>query len=248
MFFSEIYYLCEKKKEKKKMISDPKTSCTVVDYKCKCFEVLSPDELELVNQNAVNITYKKGETICKQGTFASHIVIIEEGLAKVSVEECDRTLILKIIPEGNMIGLTAISDHNNTFQYSASAYIDTKARLIDTTVMKKIAKENASFAFELLNLLAANNVQIYGRFFCLTNKQSYGKLADILICLADRVYKKREFDLLLSRKEIAELSDMSTENVIRMLKKFKDDGLIDMTGKRFKIIDYENLKKVSAIG
>ena len=99
-----------------------------------------------------------------------------------------------------------------------------------------------------LNLLAANNVQIYGRFFCLTNKQSYGKLADILLCLADRVYKKREFDLLLSRKDLAELSDMSTENVIRMLKKFKDDGLIEMIGKKFSIIDYDSLKQVSALG
>lgn len=230
------------------MISNSKTSCTVVDYKCRCFDVLTPKEKELIKQNEVNVTYKKGETICKQGTFASHIVIIEEGLAKVSVEECNRTLILKIIPEGNMIGLTAISDHNNTFQYSASAYVDTKARLIDTTVFKQIVKANAEFSFELLNLLAANNVQIYGRFFCLTNKQSYGKLADILICLADRVYKDREFDLFLSRKEIAELSDMSTENVIRMLKKFKDDGLIQIKGKKISILDYDNLQKVSALG
>jgi CRP/FNR family transcriptional regulator len=230
------------------MVSDSKTSCTVVDYKCKCFEVLTPEELELISQNEVHVSYKKGETICKQGTFASHIVIMEEGLAKVSVEECDRLLILKIIPEGNLIGLTAISDHNNTFQYSATAYVDSKARLIDTAVFKKIVKENAAFSFELLNLLAANNVQIYGRFFCLTNKQSYGKLADILLCLADRVYKKREFDLLLSRKELAELSDMSTENVIRMLKKFKEDGLIDIKGKKFAITNYENLKQISDLG
>lgn len=230
------------------MLKNIKTSCTVVDYKCKCFEVLTDDELQEISKNEVFVTYKRGESICKQGTFASHIVIMEEGLAKVSVEECNKSLILKIIPEGNMIGLTAISDHNNTFQYSASAYVDSKARLIDIKVFKKIVKQNSDFAFELLNLLAANNVQIYGRFFCLTNKQSYGKLADIILCLANRVYKKNEFDLLLSRKDLAELSDMSTENVIRMLKKFKEDGLIKMEGKRFTIIDYENLQNISALG
>jgi len=230
------------------MKENPRTSCTVVDYKSKYFEVLSEEELKLIKDNEVNVTYKKGESICKQGTFASHIVIMEEGLAKVSVEECGKSLILKIIPEGNIIGLTAISDHNSTFQYSATAYVDSKARLIDIKVFKSIVKKNASFAFELLNLLAANNVQIYGRFFCLTNKQSYGKLADIILCLANRVYKKQEFDLLLSRKEIAELSDMSTENVIRMLKKFKDDGLIEMNGKKFRIVDYDNLQKISALG
>ena len=229
-------------------MKDPKTSCTVVDYKCKCFEVLTDEELKLISENEVMVTYKRGETICKQGTFASHIVIMEEGLAKVSVEDCGKSLILKIIPEGNMIGLTAISDHNNTFQYSASAYVDSRARLIDIKIFKKIVKQNPSFSFELLNLLAANNVQIYGRFFCLTNKQSYGKLADILLCLVDRVYKKRSFDLLLSRKDLAELSDMSTENVIRMIKKFKDDGLIELSGKKFSVLNYDGLKQISALG
>jgi CRP-like cAMP-binding protein len=239
-------YICDRKR--KNMKESSRTSCTVVDYKSKFFEVLKEEELQLIKDNEVNVTYKKGETICKQGTFASHIVIMEEGLAKVSVEESGKSLILKIIPEDNIIGLTAISDHNNTFQYSATAYVDSKARLIDITVFKKIAKENAAFSFELLNLLAANNVQIYGRFFCLTNKQSYGKLADIILCLANRVYKKQEFELLLSRKELAELSDMSTENVIRMLKKFKDDGLIAMQGKNFKILDYESLQNISLLG
>ncbi len=224
------------------------SSCTVADYKCKCFDVLKPSEIELIKNNEVYVTYKRGETICKQGTFASHIVIMEEGLAKVSIEDCNKSLILKIIPEGNMIGLTALSQTNNTFQYSASAYVDSKARLIDIKIFKKIVKQNSDFSFELLNLLASNSVQIYGRFFCLTNKQSYGKLADIILCLSNRVYKKREFELLLSRKDLAELSDMSTENVIRMLKKFKEDGLIEMKGKQFKIIDYKNLVKISEIG
>ena len=229
-------------------VKKDRTSCTVIDYKCKCFDVLSTDELNLINENEVFVTYKKGETICKQGTFASHIVIMEEGLAKVSIDDCNKSLVLKIIPEGNMIGLTALSDQNNTFQYSASAYVDSKARLIDIAVFKKIVKQNPEFSFELLNLLASNNIQIYGRFFCLTNKQSYGKLADIILCLANRVYKSKKFELLLSRKDLAELSDMSTENVIRILKKFKDDGLIETDGKHFTIIDYDSLAKISELG
>lgn len=229
-------------------LEQTKTSCTVVDYKCKCFDVLTPSELELISANEVYVTYKRGETICKQGTFASHIVIMEEGLAKVSINDCNKTLILKIIPEGNMIGLTALSDQNNTFQYSASAYVDSKARLIDINVFIKIVKQNPEFSFELLNLLASNNIQIYGRFFCLTNKQSYGKLADIILCLSNRVYKSKKFEILLSRKDLAELSDMSTENVIRLLKKFKDDGLIEIEGKSFTIKDYESLIKISELG
>ena len=74
------------------------------------------------------------------------------------------------------------------------------------------------------------------------------RLADILLCLSDRVFKEIEFVLPLSRKDLGELSSMSSETVIRMLKKFKEDGLIEMEGKNFKILDYERLKSISEKG
>ena len=52
----------------------------------------------------------------------------------------------------------------------------------------------------------------------------------------------------LSRKELAELTGMSTESVIRMLKKFKDDGIIEMNGKTVNIANYDLLLKISEYG
>ena len=68
------------------------------------------------------------------------------------------------------------------------------------------------------------------------------------MCIADRVFNESEFELPLSRKDLAELSAMSAETVIRMLKKFKEDKLIEMTGKSIKIVDYERLKRISEKG
>jgi hypothetical protein len=41
---------------------------------------------------------------------------------------------------------------------------------------------------------------------------------------------------------------MSTESVIRVLKDFNDEGMIEMTGKMFKIVDFEKLGKISEVG
>jgi len=73
-------------------------------------------------------------------------------------------------------------------------------------------------------------------------------MADILLCLAGRVFKADEFEPNLSRKELAELTGLSTENVIRILKKFKDDGLIEEHNKTIKITNYELLTKISEHG
>jgi len=223
-------------------------SCTVSYDSIKCFDKLSDEELQLLETNRLEVTYNKGETICKQGTFASHIMYICRGLVNVYIENEVNTLTLKILPEGNLIGLTSLFETNNIFQYSASAYKETTIRLIDINIFKQLLKQNSEFAYEVINVLCEDSVQVYGRFFCFTHKQSYGRMADILLCLSCRIYKGEEFELLLSRKELADLTGMSTESVIRVLKKFKEDKLIEVEGKKYKILNQEKLQQISNHG
>lgn len=186
--------------------------------------------------------------ICKQGAFASHIMLVVSGLAKVFIESPSNSLVLKIIPDGNFIGMASISDEQNTYQYSAMSYIDSVVRQIDIKTFNQLLSQNPAFAKEVIGILTSNSLQIYGRFFCLTQKQAYGRLADIILCLADRVFKQNEFNLPLSRKDLAELSGMSQETVIRMLNKFIEEGLIQMDHKKFRVIDYIRLKQISDKG
>ncbi len=223
-------------------------SCTVSNAKCVCFDMLTKEEMELIESNSINVKYKKGEVICKHGTLAPHVVLLKQGLAKIYLEGLNDSLILKIITSGNIIGLTSIFEGNTIFQYSSMAYIDSTASLIDINVFRKVLKQNAEFANSIINILCENTIQTFGRFFCLTHKQLYGRMADILLCLSERIFKERDFELNLSRRELAELTGMSTESVIRMLKKFKDDGLIQMTGKTINITNFELLKKISEYG
>jgi CRP/FNR family transcriptional regulator len=128
------------------------------------------------------------------------------------------------------------------------AYVDSDVKLIDVNVFRQMLLRNSEFAREVIDVLSSNSVQIYNRFFCLTHKQAYGRLADIILCLADRIFKTSEFELPLSRKDLAELSGMSPETVVRMLKKFHDDGLIHLDGKNFTVLDYPKLKRISETG
>jgi CRP/FNR family transcriptional regulator len=175
-------------------------------------------------------------------------MFMQKGLAKVYLENGANTLVLKIIPDGNLLGLSSVNEENNTFQYSAMAYIDSEIKQIDIHFFKQLLGENPIFAREVINILGSNSVQINGRFFCLTHKQSYGRLADILLCLSERIFRKYNFELPLSRKDLAELSGMSPETVIRMLKQFSDDGLIKMEGKSLDILDPIRLKRISEKG
>lgn len=224
------------------------SGCTVNMQGCDCLSKLTPDEVELMDKNSNIISYKKGEIICKEGTFASHVMYMQKGLAKVFIESGNNSLVLKIIPEGNLLGLTSLSRENSVFQYSSIAYIDCIIKQIDINIFRRLLELNSAFALSVIDLLNARSTQMIGRFFCLTHKQSFGRLADIIICLSERVYKSNEFELPLSRKELAELSGMSTETVIRILKKFKEDKLIEIKEKKFKILNIQKMISISENG
>jgi CRP/FNR family transcriptional regulator len=223
-------------------------TCVVRTPEGTCFDLLTDDERKLVDDNMVEVHYKKGEIICKQGSFASKIIFLSEGLVKVYLEGNPKNLILTITPKNNLVGLPSIYDGNNTFLYSVSPYVDSWAKLIDINVFKQLLRQNAAFASRIINILNENTAQAYGRFFCLTRKQLHGRMADIMLCLSDRIFKSREFDLPLSRNDLGDLTGMSTESVIRIMKEFKDDKLISVSGKKITILDAERMRKIGDVG
>ncbi len=224
------------------------SSCNISSAHCNCFEKLTAEQLEELEANSVNVYYKKGETVCKQGAYASYVVYLTKGLAKVFLEDGSNSLVLKIVPGGSLVGLTSLSDYHPTFQYSAMTYVDSEVKQIEISFFKKLIYQNPDFAKEVIDILTSNSVQVNGRFFCLTCKQSYGRLADIILCLSERIFGSGEFDVPLSRKDLADLSGMGPETVIRMLKSFKDEGLIEMKGKSLRILDIEKLRRISETG
>lgn len=224
-------------------------TCTVdKSAHCKCFDVLTDDQRELIEKKQVEVFYKKGEVIAKFGSFATHIIQLCEGLAKVYLEDNNETLILKIIGPGSLIGLSALSDEGDTFRFTISAYEDSVAKLIDINTMKYLIRENGVFASRIINIMSENANQINNRFFFMVHRQSYGRLADLLLCLSGNIFKSPKFDLGLTRKELAELAGMSTENVVRVLKSFQKDGLIEIQGKSFIISNPEGLRRICTLG
>jgi CRP/FNR family transcriptional regulator, polysaccharide utilization system transcription regulator len=222
--------------------------CSVFEFDQSWYELLTEDERMLIDEHSVSINFKKGETVCKRGAFASHIYFLEEGLVKVYLEEKNKNLILTLSTKNNLLGLSSIFDGNNKLPYTVSTYTNSKVRMIDIQIFRQLLKQNSEFSYRIINLLNEKTAQIYGRFFSLTQKQLHGRLADILLCLANKIFKSNSFELPLSRADLGDLTGMSTESVIRMMKEFKEDGLIEMQCKSIELLDVIRLEKISEFG
>ncbi len=208
---------------------------------------LTTDELILFNKNRVEVNFKKGETIIKQGALAGHIVYVKSGLVKVFLEHGENELILSLEGRKKLIGLQAINS-NSIYPYSVSAYEDVSVCLLDIKTLKHIVGTNAKFAEQILNLIIEESNFSHNRMACLSLKQLHGRFADLLLCLSLRIYRRKVFKVPLSKKDMALITNMSQESMSRVIKEFNDDKITDIKGNRISILDFEKVRHLSVVG
>lgn len=225
-----------------------RSSCTISDVILDYRSILTPEELELIDSKTVEVKYRKGEVVFKQGSFANNIVIIHEGLLKTYIEGNDNRLVLQVFSPVKMVGLSALLENSHVRHYSAQVYVESRLSLIEIGVVRQLMASNAAFASKIVSLVAEQFIITSGRFYCLTMKQTYGRLADVLLCLGNRIYRTPRFPLQLSRKDFAELSGMTIESVSRIFTKFKHDGLIALDNDYLELLDIPKLEMISSKG
>ena len=220
-----------------------------IDCSCKSlpFKELTVDELIQINKNRVELNFKKGEIIIKQGALAAHLVYIKSGLIKVFREHRSEELVLSLETKGKMLGLHSLGSHN-LYYYSVAAYDDVSVCLIDLNSVKSLIKSNAKFATKLLNLISEDSLFLYERMACLTIKQLNGRFADLLLCLSLRIYKRKIFTVPLTKKDMAGIMNMSQESFSRVIKEFNDDAIIEFSGSQIRILDFAKIRNLSMYG
>lgn len=223
-------------------------NCVYCTRKTACFNNLSKTELEIFNSNRITIRYKKGEMIIKQGTVFNHVISFNAGLAKLNIEiDSKRNLLIGLIkPSEILAGPSMFADNKYTF--SVTALIDSTICMIDLDTFKKIFKSNNEFAESFLNSFSQRYIDTCKRFVSLTQKQMHGRVAEALIFLSETVYNSDNFELYLSRQELADFTGMSKESICRVLKEFNNDNIVLSKGKMFNIKDKEVLKRINEAG
>ena len=76
----------------------------------------------------------------------------------------------------------------------------------------------------------------------------HGRMADGLLYLSKAFFESDTFKLYLSRQEVADLTAMSKDSAIRILKDFERDGIIAMQGNELSILDKDQLQNISLKG
>jgi CRP/FNR family transcriptional regulator len=212
------------------------------------FKLLTPEETKKINEDRFEVQFKTGENIAKQGTKLTHLVNLTSGSVKLYIEGLNsRNLLLNIIGPYSIIGGPGLFT-DGKFHFSITALEETSVCFINAQHFKEILDANKTFAASFFKHLNMKQMMLFDKLVSLTQKQMHGKLADALLYLSEKIYKSTDFELLINRQDIADMTAMSKDSAIRILKEFEKDGIILTRGKKISIPKIEALKEISLKG
>ena len=224
------------------------SSCETCTRRWKNFQHLTKEELIMVNDNRYEATFKPGEIILKQGSPTSNALFMASGMAKTYIEGLNgKNFVISIALPGRLIlGPGAYVDSRHT--YTVAAITSVQACFINFEIFKQIVRSNGIFAESLLEDISEKSQNTFTRMVNLSQKKMHGRLADALLYFSNAVFKSDEYEMILSRQELGEMTNMAKECVVRILKELEETGVIYSDSSKIKILDRQKLIQISLKG
>lgn len=222
-------------------------TCFDCDLKSKAAHALNEGELCKMSHNCAIVNFKKGDILIKQGSLSTNIVYLRTGLAKIHIKGPHHEQIVRVTKAPLYLGLpTTVGDKIN--QYSVTIVQDSEVCFIDVNTFKLILNSNAQFAYSIIMDLCKNELDSFYRCANRTQKQVRGRLADMLLDFSENIFQNYSFIMPITQEEIGNLVDSSRESVSRMLNEFVNDGIINISGKNYTLLNKASLLTISLNG
>ncbi len=206
-------------------------------------------DAERITAHMSNQHFSKGEIIFREGSFPPGIFFIRRGkVKKYQVDAEGNEQIIYVANTGELIGYHALLSEER-YPDSASALEDSLIAFIPKEDFLEVLTTSEILSQRLLKLLSheftvfANNVTLLARR---TVKE---RLATQLVVMREK-YKENyqpgmEVEINLSRDDLASIVGTARENVVRILKGFKEDGIIETRGRKIVVRDIHQLLKIA---
>lgn len=227
---------------------DPTCNCKLCELKELFVEKLEGDDLDIVCSSKVEKEFGQGELIIKEGNLIRNFVYLKSGLVKLyRTDDSGKEQIISIAKPFDYVSLLSVFS-NDRYHYSVTALEKSVTCNLEMKEVKRMARENGNLALNLLEYMSRVADKIILDSLEVRKKHLKGRVAYLLLFFSQNVYFSSEFDLPLSRKEMAEYVGMTTENVIRSLSEFRRDGILKIYGKTILIVKMDTLKSIAEYG
>ncbi len=215
------------------------------------WSILDHGEKRLIADNFTIHEFKKNQIIYAENENPEFLWCLLKGKVKKYKDGVGgRQQILRLIRPVQYFGYRAY--------FAGESYVSTSAAfepsVLGTLPMELVSElitKNNKIAWFFIHELSRNLGNSDSRIVNLTQKHIRGRLAEALIVMRDNYgYEDDNMTLkiYMSREDLANLSNMTTSNAIRTLSGFVNEHLLVVDGRSIKILNENQLRKISKFG
>jgi CRP-like cAMP-binding protein len=209
---------------------------------------LPVDEYESLFKNSVEKKYAKGKIIFREGAVPSGIFYIKSGkIKKYKVDSFGKEKIFYVANTGELIGYHSVLAAES-YPDSASALEECMIIFIPQVDFLNVLDQSQTLPGRLLKTLSHEFGVLANTISVSAQRSARERLAITLIILREK-YKNEAVPgqpvINLSREDIANIVGTTRENVVRLLREFKDELLIETKGRKIWITDLKKMISIS---
>ncbi len=213
------------------------------------FRHLTQEEYILLNYEKDYRNYKRGDILYQEGNRISGFFCINSGIIKVFKTGFDgKEQIIRFAKAGEIIAYRSVLSSEPACT-TAKVIEDCQVCFIPSDILISLIKTNPEFSLDLLKLACHELGEANSFITDIAQKTVRERLAEILLLLVNDfgLDENNYLNISLTREELANIVGTATESVIRLLSEFKTDKLVELNGRRIKILDKKSLEKISNV-
>ena len=212
-------------------------------------KIFGTEELHALQSEKKTIRLKKGDNILEEGHAASGVYLVRSGTAKLyKVGFTGKEQIIRFSKKGDLLGYRSILS-GEAFGATATAIEDMELEFIPERFFLKMLEENPKMSFEMLKMISKQLGDAADTITILAQKTVRERLAEVFIMLENTLGTDKEgfIRISLTREEMANLIGTATESAIRLISEFKQDRLIEVDGRRIKLLEHCKIRKLGHV-
>ncbi len=217
--------------------------------KVHLFEDLGTEELREAVRYMSLREYSKGDYLFFEEDAEPGIFILVEGLVKLIKETQDgKTIIVRLVFPGDVFGWIEWGKNAPKNTYTAMAVLSSKVLYISNRDFINLAIKYPAIAIKMTCDATSNLLQTYEILKSIASGRVEERIAKVILELADRIGVKKDGSIVirlpLTRQDIAEMTGTTVETAIRVMSRWKKQGIINTERGYIEILNREELEKL----
>lgn len=212
------------------------------------FEGLLKSQHEALASIALHRSYKKGQVIFSEGDEGTGFYAIFTGRVKIfKLSPEGKEQILHMMEPGEIFGEVPVFTGQG-YPAFAEAYMNCSLLFFPRNAFIELIRKDPSLALNMLAVLSWRLRKFAALIEDLSLKEVPGRLAAYLLYMNRKSKTGNEFDLDISKGQLASLLGTIPETLSRILSKMSRQGLISTDGSRIRIVDLATIEKIANEG